>query len=316
MCIISDATADHAIAPAGYRHEAFFYTGAREFLDGTNAFVEDALRADETVRVALRAEKLDALRAVLGGDAKRVTFVDMEQVGRNPARIIPAWRRFVDEAEGRRVRGIGEPIWADRSPDEMVECQLHEALLNVAFTDADFWLLCPYDASALASDVLAEARRNHAHVVEGGASSPSEQYGPEISVLDAPLAEPLCQPHEVAFDAASLAEVRGAVTTWVSPWLSADRVVELVLAVHEVTANSVRHGGGHGVLRCWEHDGSVVCEVRDGGRIEHAMVGRQLPESDDEVGRGLWLANQLCDLVQVRRFPDGSAVRLHLHIRR
>jgi hypothetical protein len=31
-------------------------------------------------------------------------------------------------------------------------------------------------------------------------------------------------------------------------------------------------------------------------------------------GYGLWLANQLCDLVQVRSFPTGSAVRLHMRL--
>ena len=34
--------------------------------------------------------------------------------------------------------------------------------------------------------------------------------------------------------------------------------------------------------------------------------------SDDGGGWGLWLANQLCDLVQLRTLPDGNVVRLHL----
>ena len=47
------------------------------------------------------------------------------------------------------MRGIGEPIWADRSPTELIECQCHEALLNVAFAAAgDFHLICPYDTDA------------------------------------------------------------------------------------------------------------------------------------------------------------------------
>ena len=29
-------------------------------------------------------------------------------------------------------------------------------------------------------------------------------------------------------------------------------------------------------------------------------------------GYGLWLANQLCDLVQIRSLPAGTAVRLHM----
>jgi len=45
-----------------------------------------------------------------------------------------------------------------RSPAELAECQLHEALLNVAFDVAiPFWLLCPYDLEALAADGIDEA---------------------------------------------------------------------------------------------------------------------------------------------------------------
>src|SRR5206468_1362464 len=96
--------------------------------------------------------KGDLLRDALDEDAGRVHFADMAQVGANPARIIPAWSAFVQgSAEpGRRMRGIGEPIWADRSPDELVECQHHEELINVAFDGAaPMDLLCPYDKRAL-----------------------------------------------------------------------------------------------------------------------------------------------------------------------
>jgi anti-sigma regulatory factor (Ser/Thr protein kinase) len=46
----------------------------------------------------------------------------------------------------------------------------------------------------------------------------------------------------------------------------------LILAAGEGAPNSVRHGGGY----------------------------------------GLWLANQVCDLVQVRSSPAGTTVRLHV----
>ena len=90
------------------------------------------------------------------------------------------------------------------------------------------------------------------------------------------------------------------------------RIDDLVLAAHELVSNSVRHGGGTGTIRVW-HDGhAVVCEVTDNGRIGHPLVGRQLPADDSLGGRGLWMANQLCDLVQIRTFADGSVVRLHM----
>jgi anti-sigma regulatory factor (Ser/Thr protein kinase) len=86
----------------------------------------------------------------------------------------------------------------------------------------------------------------------------------------------------------------------------------MVLVVNEVTTNSVRHGGGTGTLRIWEEGASLICEVRDRGQILDPLIGRRKPPADRGSGLGLWLANQLCDLVQIRSFPTGSVVRLHI----
>jgi hypothetical protein len=116
--------------------------------------------------------KIEMLCSQLGADADRVQFADMAQVGRNPARIIPAWRAFVAEQAARgesRFRGIGEPIWPGRTPDELAECERHESLLNLAFAGAPaWWLVCPYDTEALPPPVIEEAHRNHPSVLQGG----------------------------------------------------------------------------------------------------------------------------------------------------
>src|SRR5665213_2055380 len=146
----------------GFRHEAFFYADETEFVSGAIAFLRGAVQADEPALVVVSSRKIDLLRKRLKADADRVSFADMDDVGTNPARIIPAWIDFVKAHDGRRLRGIGEPIWAERSSDELVECQRHESLLNVAFAETgDFTLLCPYDTTALGDDVVAEARRSH-----------------------------------------------------------------------------------------------------------------------------------------------------------
>ena len=139
-----------------YRHEALFYDGADDFMEGVVPFIDDAVQAEEPILVVLSAAKIDRLREALGAAAEPVLFADMAEVGANPARIIPAWQEFLSGhgEPGRRMRGIGEPIWADRSPAELVECERHEALLNVAFADPSFWLLCPYDTGALAPEVI------------------------------------------------------------------------------------------------------------------------------------------------------------------
>ncbi len=62
----------------------------------------------------------------------------------------------------------------------------------------------------------------------------------------------------------------------------------------------------------WCTTSSVICEVRDTGRITDPMVGRVRPDGDREGGWGVWMANQLCDLVQVRVGPGGTVVRVHM----
>jgi anti-sigma regulatory factor (Ser/Thr protein kinase) len=302
----------------GFRHEALLYAGEDGFLEATVPWIRDAVSDDEPILVVVGAAKIARLRRELGADAERVTFADMAEVGANPARIIPAWRDFVDAHAGqrRRLRGIGEPISAQRRPDELVECQRHEALLNVAFAGAtDFWLLCPYDVDALGADVIEKAHHSHPTVVADGASHGSLAYE-DLEEVAAPFADPLPDPPADADVLAFAAGTLGAVRRLVSrrardAGLDAVRVSDLVLAVNELATNSVRHGGGRGVLRIWEDDGGLVCEVADAGRIGDPLAGRQRPAGGQSGGHGLWLCNQVCDLVQLRTFATGSVVRLH-----
>src|SRR5919198_1189412 len=260
---------------SGFRHEALLYAGEEGFVEGTVPFIHDGLAAGEPVVAMVSSEKADLIRDQLGRAADEVRFADMREVGANPAHIIPEWLRFVAElsAPGRGIRGIGEPIWPDRSQAELVECQRHEALLNVAFADGSpLFLLCPYDTEALEPSVIEEAHRSHPLVVEEGAHRASVAYrGTEEA--SAPFAEPLAEPPagaaELAFEGPNLEPVRNfAAVRAAGAGLGAARRAALVLAVNEMASNSVRHGGGRGVLRVWREEDAIVAEVRDSGQIE------------------------------------------------
>jgi anti-sigma regulatory factor (Ser/Thr protein kinase) len=305
-----------------FRHEALLYDGPDGFLEGTLPFVREGVDAGEAVLVVVDAGKIETLRAALDERAEGVRFADMAVLGRNPARIIPAWRRFADEqaAAGRPMRGIGEPIWAARNPAELVECQQHESLLNLAFAQGPpLWLLCPYDTEALPDEVVDEARRSHPFLVRDETHHDSDRYrgvpGP-ASVFDAPLPEPPAAARTARFDGASLAATRAFVADRARAAGFAPFGVEsMVVAVNEVATNSLRHGGEGGVVRIWQDGDVLVCEVVGGGSLLHPLVGREEPGSDQESGRGLWLVNQLCDLVQIRSSGGRTAVRLHLRRR-
>src|SRR5207247_1710686 len=143
----------------------------------------------------------------------------MEALGRNPARLIPAWRRFLSEhaQDGRGVRILSEAAWPGRSPAELNECSRYESLLDLAFGQGQAWrLLCGYDARAVPEAVIGTER------------------------------------------------------------------------------------------------GALGCEVSDAGHIEEPLVGRVHPATDRTSGRGLWLVNHLCDLVQIRSSPQGTVVRVYM----
>jgi anti-sigma regulatory factor (Ser/Thr protein kinase) len=304
-----------------FRHEALLYAGEVDFLTGTLPFIREGVAAGEPVLVVVSAARIGLLRSALGGDADRVAFADMADIGANPARIIPAWRDFVagNDVASRGARGIGEPIWAARTPAELIECQRHESLLNLAFAGVPaWWLLCPYDTTSLGSQVLEEAWHSHPFVTEEGVGLGSATYrGFEQAAAPfaAPLPDPPGQPPAVAFDPASLAGLRELVSGYAAAaGLDPARTGDLTLAVDEVATNSLRHGGGRGTLRIWREEGALVCEVRDAGRIEDPLAGRERPPPDRDGGRGLWMVNQLCDLVQLRSFPGGAVVRLHFYL--
>jgi anti-sigma regulatory factor (Ser/Thr protein kinase) len=96
--------------------------------------------------------------------------------------------------------------------------------------------------------------------------------------------------------------------------MSDDRVADLVLAVNELAANSVMHGAGSGTLTLWIDDNSIICDVFDRGHLADPLAGRRRPDPRGVGGRGLWLANQLSDLTQLRRLPNGTRVRLHFSL--
>ena len=303
----------------GFCHEALFYAGDDEYLEGTVPFLREAVDAGGAALVAVSERKIRLLSDALGYDAAAVRFEDMSRLGANPNRIIPAWREFLAShiESGRPIRGIGEPIWPGRGSAELVECRRHESLLNLAFAGSGNWsLLCPYDTDGLDDAVLQEARTTHPHVVENGLRHVSDTYLDPCrgeAPFDDELPLPARKALEMSFTVDDLSTVRRCVSLRAHmAGLGPKRASDLVLAVNELATNSVRHADGRGTLRIWQEDGALLSEVIDRGRIDDLLVGRARPDKRRPGGRGLWMVNHLCDLVQIRTTDDGNVVRLHM----
>ena len=298
-----------------YRHEAFFWHDAADFSDAMVSFVEDGLAQDEAVMVALVPAHAEWIRDGLGRQADRVTFVDMGALGRNPAQIIPAWQQFLTchSSHGRPARGIGEPIWSGRRPEEISECQLHEALLNVAFdAGTPFWLVCPYNEQRLDPSVIEEAHRSHHAILDAESYRGSTRYGgrAHIDTLFSAGLPPLSgSPTRYIFTAQNLYDVFAFVTREAYAGdLWSHQALNLAAATRHVASDSLGRGADRGVIQIWDRPDAVICEVTDSTAVADVLAGRRVPAGDYD--RGLSVANQICDLVQLRSTPAQTTVRL------
>lgn len=296
------------------RHDALIYRGEDELLAATIPFLRAGLAAGGTALVAIRDANAELLKGELGADAEQVRFLDVVEAGRNPARLVPLWRDFFAASEGAPACGIVEPIWPEREPAELDECQRQEGLVDDAFGDLAPWsLLCPYDGAALGDEVLAAVSHSHRTVTEHGAAAASPDY-----VEDADCFAGEFSPHPgrgpgFSFDRAGLFEARQRVS-WAArrAGMSEPATRDLIIAASELATNSIVHGGGSGTLRVWFEARRILVEVEDRGQISECLVGRVEPRPTQVGGRGLWLANQLCDLVQIRSRPGRTVVRLQM----
>ena len=306
-----DSLANPSSAGACFRHEILLYAGIDDFVAKTAACLREGIERGEPCVVAVSVEKIARLQSELGDTADAVRFVDMAEAGRNPARLIPLWVDVIEEHPGRTLRGIGEPIWAERSAAELEECHLHESLLNLALHDAPVLLVCPYDIETLNPAVVDDALRTHPVVAIDGHAHESASYAAPTHPLEGALPEPEGITDTLDVRVEQLAALRRLATERAEAFGLDDRqVYTSVLAVTELATNSVRYGGGTATFRTWRSDDALLFEVSDKGHIEDPLAGRVRPPARQDRGRGLWITNQVCDLVQLRSSADGTTVRV------
>ena len=308
---------DATPADMGFHHLALLYRSSQEYLATLRTFVQAGLALAEPVFVAVPGPAGELLRDQMAQPSGQLVFADMETLGLNPARIIPAVSAFVEAHPGQPVRYVGEPAWPARSADELRETARHESLLNRAFAEAPVTILCPYDTTMLPASVIGDARRTHPVLLRRGKRQPSPEYpGPDDLPpgCDAPLPEPPSRAAVIRY-ATSLRAIRDLVARHAAQaGLTAARTADLVLAVSEIAANTLRYTRSGGTLYVWRTPDSLICQLHDQGRITDPLAGRRRPALDVLGGQGLWVVNQVCDLVELRSGRAGTTVRLRMRL--
>ena len=295
-------------------HEALLYHSTDGYAEQLSQFVAAAQAADEPVLAVLPAERLATAQRACGDHAENVRWETMDEVGHNPSCLLAVYSDWVVSHQGR-VRILGEPVWPGRGRAESIECLRHEALVNHELSTSPVTLLCPYDADRLDTEIIAGAEMTHPRLVgEDGRRRDSPRYDEPLDVATGkhwPLAPPVEPISEHAF-AGDLGSLRRSVA---SDRHAADlgrRVVDLVFAVSEAASNALKHADGTCITRLWRDGGSIVSEVSTRSAMDDPYAGRRRPPWDAEDGRGLWMINHVCDLVELRSRGGETVLRMHV----
>jgi anti-sigma regulatory factor (Ser/Thr protein kinase) len=315
------ATADHLDALGTLEHDALFYANDDDYVAGVLGFVREGLHRDEPVLVAVPGWNLELLRSALTAEEMpRVRLRDMTVAGRNPGRIIgTVLTAFVREHTGRRVRIVGEPIWAGRTEEEYPACAEHEALINVALGGSPAYIQCPYDTAKLPPSVLTDATRTHPTLATPGERWTSPSYtdpGAVAASFDTPLSPAPSDAEFVVIGPNTGARTAREVVhdAGRTHGMDDDRLTDVRLVAQELAVNSLTHSPNRGgLLEVWTADDHLVLQVQDGGRINDPLVGRRAPEPP-HVGHGLFVVHQLADLVRIHRDTSGTIVRAYFRL--
>lgn len=301
-------------------HPALVYGGIDEFLAYTVPFVEQGVAEGSPVMGAVGPVELDALRAELRPNGA-VHLEDTNAWHPVPATRLRAFHRFVTDAlEGgaTRVRLLGEPLWPTGPPGSALEWARYESVLNEVLAPFPVSLVCTYDAHRLRPEIVADARRTHPMVSAKGSEVPSADFEEPSSLLArwTPRLPP------VPDDAMSMpppfdpAPARAFVKDRAArAGLPGSRSMDMALAASEILANAAAHGGGPVALRTWTDGGYLVCQIDDAGDgVVDPFAGYRPPGTEQGAGRGLWLARQVVDLMQIAPGRHGTSVRLQVRI--
>src|SRR6266542_2990645 len=260
---------------SAFAHHACIYVSGQEFLAMAIPFVRNGLALDEPVLVATTAANLQLLGDALYADADKFDYAETAYFGRRPPQRVAAFHRYWQRhASGnhRHVRVLAEPVWAGRSDRQVTAWQRMESALNVVLSATNIWMICPYDARVVDQAILRAARQTHPASVRRFVASQAAAHG-----------------------------------------LSGERVKLLVYAASEAAGYLLEQGSQRLTVCLWTAAGQLACQINGhAGLAGDAFAGLRPPAMEPRPGDGLWLAQQVCDLVEVRAHHTGCRILLQV----
>lgn len=301
----------NAIVRGCYSHDLLIHDNDQALVDGTSAFVQQALSSGGQVLVHSWEERVAMLHAALGSHPRLEYGLDRD-LYLSPMSTLFDYERAVARSSGAELWVCGSvPFGSDDSAHPA--WTRYESLVNEVLGRYPFHALCTYDTRSLPASTVAAARATHPCISNGVDRLDNPGYVTPADFLTDPRAAAPCPPasapyasvtlhdaHELRYARHLVAEAADATSA-----LGRDRIEGFVTALHEVVVNGLVHGRPPVKLDVWVDTAKLTCLVVDNGPgIANPLAGYRHPEPSLDHGRGLWLARQLCDELIIRT-PDG-----------
>jgi anti-sigma regulatory factor (Ser/Thr protein kinase) len=298
-------------AACSFEHDAFIYDSDEGYLASLVPLIEEARLAGDTVLVVVPPHNAALLRSVLGDVAGTTRFADAETWYEHPIATIAAYEAILRGLPaGTRAFVVGEVQFGTVDADWTAWTR-YESALNTALHRYDARVVCPYDARVLPARVVEDARRTHPYLLVATAAERSEHYVDArtlFSLLPSTVAVPAATPEVDLQVDGLLGTARGAfAAVATTAGFDAESTDDLTLAVSEVLANAVTHGGGAARLRVWSSGADLTCVVDDAGSgVDDPLIGYAGPPTGSPRGYGTWLARRLFDRSEFLQSPSGG----------
>ena len=306
------------------RHDAILYDNPEALLQAAVPFVEDGLSAGDLVVVQVPEHTWSMLQPQLAS-TQEIARGPLNDMYGNPHQALWSLKQLVEQeirGGATAVRALAEIPPTSLSVDYK-NWGRSEALLNTAFSDLDYWGLCPYSRNDLSADVIDMAVRTHPWIVDSSSRQANPAFEPTRDYLtrvdSVRASDPLeAQPPFATQQLNTAADLTAARDKLEAAFkltrLTVDRKADLSDALFEVAINAMLHGGELAHVQIWVAQDRILCQVRDSGSgLPDPLTGYQPPDrSSSLTGFGLWSARQLADSLTTTVEPKGFTVRLSL----
>jgi anti-sigma regulatory factor (Ser/Thr protein kinase) len=281
-----------------YQHVAIVHDGGDDLARRLAPAIDRALDDGEAVLVCLEE---DVTRALLGRvtHAAAVTVASPAEHYTRPGTAMRGLHEFVTQA----IESEAPAVWAVggiplEGCDRDRRWLRYEAAVDNVLSHLPLRAVCCYDAAALPAAAVSAAWQLHSHIDDGG-------HVPDTTATSA--AAPLTPDTTptIRLDLSTTAQARAAVTTAFAGALGGSRLGDVHLAVSEIVANALLHGGQPISMSAWQAPEGVVIQVCDAGARPLDSYADLRPLRGGALGGfGMWIVGQLADEVRIDR-SDG-----------